>query len=56
MMNDLLRNMIETEDIAAFIDDIIVGTKTEKRHNKIVREVLKRIIENNLFIKLEKYV
>jgi len=30
-MNNLLRNMIETEDIAAFIDDIIVETKTEKR-------------------------
>ena len=32
-MNNLLRNMIETEDIAVFIDDIIVETKTEERDN-----------------------
>jgi len=56
MINDLLRNIIETEDIAAFINDIIVETKTEERHNKIVGEVLKRIVENNLFVKLEKYI
>jgi len=29
-MNNLLRNLIETEDVATFIDDIIVGTETEK--------------------------
>ncbi len=31
MMNDLLRNIIETGDMAAFIDDVMVGTETEKR-------------------------
>jgi len=30
MMNDLLRDMIEAKDVAAFTDDVIVGTKTEK--------------------------
>ena len=56
MMNDLLRDMIETGDAAAFIDDVIVGTKTEKIHNNTVEEVLRRMAENDLFVKPEKYV
>jgi len=56
IMNDLLRDMIEVEDVAAFIDDVMVKTKTEKEHNDIVEEVLRRIVENDLFVKLEKYV
>ena len=36
-MNDLLRNIIETGDMAAFIDDVMVGTETEKEHNEIVQ-------------------
>jgi len=35
MMNDLLRDMIEVEDIAVFIDDVMVGTETEKGYNNI---------------------
>jgi len=34
-----------------FIDDILVATDTEEGHNK---EVLKRLEENDLFVKLEK--
>ena len=39
-----------------FIDDVMVGTETEKGHDEIVKEVLKKMEENNLFVKLEKYV
>jgi len=56
MMNDLLRNMIEVGDVAAFIDDVMVRIETEKRHDDIVEEVLRRIAENDLFVKYEKYV
>ena len=38
MINDLLRDMIETEDIAAFIDDVIVGIETKERHDEIVKK------------------
>ena len=31
MMNDLLRNMIEIGDVAVFIDDVMMGMKTEER-------------------------
>jgi len=34
----------------------MVGMKTEERHDNIVEEVLKRMVENNLLIKPEKYI
>jgi len=40
IMNDLLKDMIEVEDVVAFIDDIMVETETEKEHDDIVEEVL----------------
>jgi len=40
----------------AFIDNILVEAKIEKRHNKIVKKILKRLEENDLYIKLEKCV
>ena len=55
-MNDLLRNMIEAGNILVFINDIMVEIETKERHNNIIEEVLKRMVENNLFVKLEKYV
>ena len=56
MMNNLLRDIIEVGDVAAFIDDVMVGTETKKRHNDIVKEVLRKMVENDLFVKLEKYM
>jgi len=55
-MNDLLRDMIEARDVAAFIDDVMVGTEIEKGHDNIVENLLKRIAENDLFVKPEKCV
>ena len=54
MMNELLRDLINTEKVAAFIDDIIVGTETEEEHDELVAEVIKRLEENNLYVKLKK--
>jgi len=56
MINDILRDLIDTGDVAAFMDDLLVGTENEKKHNEIVEEVLKRMEENDLYIKPEKYV
>ena len=55
-MNNILRDLIDTRDIVAFMDDILVGTEDEKQHKEIVEEVLKRIEKNDLYIKPEKYV
>ena len=54
MMNDLFRDLINQGDTATFIDDILVATDTEERHDKLVDKVLKRLEENDLFVKLEK--
>ena len=54
MMNELLRDLINTGKVAAFIDDVIVGAKTEEEHNEIVAEIIKMLEENNLYIKPEK--
>jgi len=56
MMNDIFRDLIDTGDVAAFMDNMLVGTEDEKKHNEIVEEVLRRIEENNLYIKPEKCV
>jgi len=36
-------------------NDILVAMDTEEEHNELVKEMLKRLEENNLFVKLEKY-
>ena len=40
--------------VVSFINNVIVGTEEEKEHDKIVKEVVKRLVENDLYIKLEK--
>ena len=55
MINELLRDLINTRKVAAFIDDIIIGMETEEEHNEIVAEVIRRLEENDLYVKLEKY-
>ena len=54
MMNDLFRDLINQENMATFIDDILVATKTEEEYNELVKEVQKRLEENDLFVKPEK--
>ena len=54
MMNDLFRDLINQGDMVTFINDILVATDTEEGHDKLVEEVLKRLEENDLFVKPEK--
>jgi len=36
--------------------DVMIATETEKGHDEIVEEVLRRLEENDLFVKPEKYM
>jgi len=54
MMNNLFRDLINKGDTTTFINDILVAIDTEEDHNKLVEKVLKRLEENNLFVKPEK--
>ena len=56
IMNEILRDMINEGKVAAFVDDVLVGTETEEGHDEIVEEVLKQLEENNLYVKPEKCV
>ena len=55
MINKILRNLINTGKEVSFIDDIIVGTEKEEVHDKIVEKIVKRLAENELYVKPEKY-
>ena len=54
MMNELLRNLINTEKIGSLIDDMIVGTESKEKYNELVEEILRRMKENDLYVKPEK--
>ena len=54
MMNDLLRDLVVEERVAVFIDNMMIATETEEEHDEIVEEVLRRLEENDLFVKPEK--
>ena len=53
-MNELLRDLINIGKVAAFIDDVIIGIESEEGHNELVVEIVKRLEENDLYVKLEK--
>jgi len=56
MMNEILRDLINEGKVATFVDDVLVETETKKGHNEIVEEILKKLEENDLYIKPEKCV
>jgi len=56
MMKKILRDLINKGKVAAFVDNVLVGTEIEERHDEIVEEILKRLEENDLYIKPEKCV
>ena len=54
MMNEIFTDMDNV--VVVYINDLMIFTKTENQaeHDKIVLEVLRRLEENNLFVKPEK--
>jgi len=53
MMNEIMRDLINEGKVAVFVDDVLIGTDSEEGHDEIV-EVLKRLEENDLYVKPEK--
>ena len=53
-MNELLRDLINIEKIVMFINNVIIGTEMEEGHDELVAEVIRRLEENDLYVKLEK--
>ena len=55
MMNKILQDLINTGEVASFIDDMIVEMEEEEEYDEVVEEVVRRLVENDLYIKPEKY-
>ena len=47
--------MVNTGKVVSFIGNVIVGTEKEEGYDKVVKEVIRRLAENNLNVKPEKY-
>ena len=56
MMNEILRDLINEGKVAASVDDVLIGTETEEGHDEIVEEILRRLKENDLYVKPKKCV
>jgi len=50
MMNEILRDIINKGKIAAFVDNVLVGTETEEGYDEVVEEVLRRLEENDFYV------
>ena len=54
IINKILQDLINIREVTSFIDNVIVETKEEEEYNEVVKKVVKRLVENDLYIKLEK--
>ena len=53
-MNKILNNLINTGKVVSFIDNVIIEMEEKEDHNEIVEDIVKRLAENDLYMKLEK--
>ncbi|XP_060775509.1 uncharacterized protein LOC132885169 [Neoarius graeffei] len=53
LINDVLRDMINLY-VFVYLDDILIFSKTVQEHRHHVRQVLQRLLQNNLFAKAQK--
>jgi len=50
MMNELLRNLINTGKVGSLIDDMMVGIESEEGHDELVKEILRRLGEKIIYM------
>ena len=55
MINKIPWDLVNTEEVASFIDNVIMRMKEKEEYNKVVEKVVKRLVENDLYVKPEKY-
>lgn len=53
LVNDVLRDFIN-HSVFVYLDDILIFSRSVAEHERQVRQVLLRLLENRLFIKAEK--
>ena len=51
LMNSIFADLISAGKVAVYLDDILIFTDTLQDHRKIVNEVLKRLADNDLYLR-----
>jgi len=54
MMNDIFRTLIAKGIIVVYLNNILIFTETEEKHEQVVQRVLKVLAEHKLFLCPEK--
>jgi len=54
IINNILKDLINAGEVASFINNILVGTEEKKEHDEIVEKVVRKLVENNLYVNPEK--
>ena len=54
IMNEILWDLINIGKMVSFINNVIIGMEEEEEHDELMEGVVKRLAENNLYMKLEK--
>ena len=54
LMNHIFRDLIINNQVAVYLDDILIYSKMLEEHRKIVNQVLQRLAEYDLYLKPEK--
>ena len=54
IINEIPQNLINTSEVASFINNIIVGIEEEEEQDEIVEKLIKILAENDLYVKPEK--
>ena len=53
LVNDVLRDFLN-RSVFVYLDDILIFSQTMEEHTQHVQQVLQRLLENKLFVKVEK--
>jgi len=53
-MNKILQDLINIEKVESFINNVIIRIEKKEGHDKIVEKAVKRLAENDLYMKPEK--
>jgi len=54
MMNDIFRTLIAEGIVVVYLDDILIFTRTEEEHERVVQRVLEVLVGHKLFLRPEK--
>ena len=49
-INKILWNLINIGKVVSFIDSIIMGTEEKEKYDEVVKKVVKRLAENDLYV------